>query len=543
VPHATSDAWYCPPESPVHADPHQATAMWCHPYSFKPAQAPRADWYKFCPANLNITGPPAHPMWVLGGTEDSFGMGTGALNGTKAPGPPPRAAKCAKGPDVVVVGGGLSGLTAAIFLSNAGLSVAVLEKEPAFGGLASFLLSPRSGRPVARGAAYWPDSNMEERAILETIGLGTFLNWSDIHEPVDSYLHNGTLYEDVWRPETLGQLPACFAVFKKVLLWLEDHDYVSSAPAASVLRRHRLCTGPALHCIPHLRRCRSRGCADDARSPRRTRALSQVPDQPMEEHEDNDLEPNFLDTMMSDEWIRRMPRWLEDHIKAFPNDREARVLLRRLYADILEGRVDALNPMQPVIDFLDLYCHSALGGNTAQVSATLLANFYTTELVNRYTTGLGTGEVAERMAQILQSRRGSGVTMRTRAMVTLVEHLDVDTTVDSGLESSSAVATHYMDADGAMHCLRSKFVVYAAPLVTASHVIPGMKKERKKQTKLFDDLVYTNYGVSPRVHVRARQRAPMQPDARHTRSARAPRVLLTICSLLSAPRRRCTTCL
>jgi hypothetical protein len=181
------DVWYCPPDSPVHRDPHQATALYCHPYS-TPQPRPAGDWAARCPAELNVTGMPSYPIWVLGGTEDSFGFpaapqwncnvsGVSTLPELQRrcdgkPRQPVVPDTCEDGPEVVVVGGGLAGMTAAYYLSNANRTVLVLEKEPAFGGLAGYILSPGKNR-VARGAAYWPDSNDEERAIFDARALAS----------------------------------------------------------------------------------------------------------------------------------------------------------------------------------------------------------------------------------------------------------------------------------------------------------------------------------------------------------------------------------
>jgi hypothetical protein len=49
--------------------------------------------------------------------------------------------------------------------------------------------------------------------------------------------------------------------------------------------------------------------------------------------------------------------------------------------------------MKEFIEFLDLYCRSALGTTTDNVSALGFSNFYLSELEPRFTTPFGTGVV------------------------------------------------------------------------------------------------------------------------------------------------------
>jgi phytoene dehydrogenase-like protein len=92
------------------------------------------------------------------------------------PGPPDRA-------DVVIVGGGVSGLSAAWRLAGAGLDVRVLELEPFLGGT-----SPRGDdgyAPHPWGAHYLAVPNIEARAALRLLrDIGAVTGWDAANRPV-----------------------------------------------------------------------------------------------------------------------------------------------------------------------------------------------------------------------------------------------------------------------------------------------------------------------------------------------------------------------
>lgn len=119
--------------------------------------------------------------------------------------------------DAIVVGGGPSGLTAAVYLTDEGKSVLLIEKENELGGLASAWGAAYSGGPTG----------MKQYNIFRHIGLGNYIKRFSIYSPIDSYLWNGTMYDDVWEEHALEQLPASFALFKEVLLKLSRQDYTT----------------------------------------------------------------------------------------------------------------------------------------------------------------------------------------------------------------------------------------------------------------------------------------------------------------------------
>lgn len=152
--------------------------------------------------------------------------------------------------------GGLAGMTAALYLADAGKTVLLLEKEPALGGLA--FGGERRGLRFNRGAAYWTAAYDEELEILKRLGLGDYKQLHAIPEPIDTYLWDGVLYPGIWEEESLARLPASFALFKHELLqantaqmipnqpieesgqldldWLDAAEWIRTMPAQTALR-------------------------------------------------------------------------------------------------------------------------------------------------------------------------------------------------------------------------------------------------------------------------------------------------------------------
>jgi protoporphyrinogen oxidase len=264
--------------------------------------------------------------------------------------------------DAIIVGGGLAGLAAAVYLTDHKKHVLLLEKEDVVGGLASGG-ADRRGVHFDRGAAYWTDTYEEEQKILDHIGLGNFHKKYPIHEPADSFLWNGEFYPGIWEEETMAKLPASFTVFYTMLKKADEKK--------------------------------------------------QIPNQPMEEAKDLSL-----DEISAADWVRSMPALLREEVGR--GDAKAKALNDRFEADPKVNRDD---PMADVIGLLDLYCRSALGTTADQVSAVAFANFYISEIVTRYTTPDGTAGAAERMAAMLKKRKKLAF-VKTLAAVTRIHSFD-----------------------------------------------------------------------------------------------------------------------
>src|SRR5688572_10462923 len=73
-------------------------------------------------------------------------------------------------PDVVVVGGGFAGLSAATSLAGRGARVLVLEARPALGGRASSFTDPGTGEPVDNGQHVVAGAYRETFEFLERLG-------------------------------------------------------------------------------------------------------------------------------------------------------------------------------------------------------------------------------------------------------------------------------------------------------------------------------------------------------------------------------------
>jgi protoporphyrinogen oxidase len=317
--------------------------------------------------------------------------------------------------DTVVVGGGLSGLTAGVYLTDKpGHKTLLLEKEPLMGGLAAG--GERWGARYARGAAYFSPPEGDQVPVFEHIGLSDYKNRFEIKAPIDSYLWNGKLYHDVWEPEALSELPKSFALFKLALQKVDD----------------------------------------------------KIPTQPMESS--GQLQ---WDHLSAAEWVRSIPR-RASHWK----DPEARKLYEAFKND---PRLDRKDPMKEVIEFLNLFSRSALGWETDHVSATAFTNFYISEISERYTGTTGSGDIAQRLGEILKER-SADINVRSGSAVRNIR------------QDEDGVEVTY-ERDGELYTVRSKRLIFSAPLGQAPKLIPALETDFPAQAKLLSGLEYAHYSV------------------------------------------------
>jgi 15-cis-phytoene desaturase len=81
--------------------------------------------------------------------------------------------------DVIVIGGGLSGLACAVALSDRGLRAAVLERGERLGGRASSWADPATGDVVDIGPHVFHSEYRNMLALLERLGTSRLICWQD----------------------------------------------------------------------------------------------------------------------------------------------------------------------------------------------------------------------------------------------------------------------------------------------------------------------------------------------------------------------------
>ena len=380
--------------------------------------------------------------------------------------------------DVIVVGGGLAGLNAALYLSDHKKRVLLLEKEDHFGGLAASTLDS-NGLSYDRGAAYFTRTYEEEQKFLQNMGLGGYEKYA-IPEPIDSYLRvvknpqGKTEYQffpGIWEEETLKNLEASFSVFKFELI-------------------------------------------------RANFELKQIPNQPIEEFDNK-----FLDTMSATDWIRQMPEkmgaWLREASHKTDEEMELsdadqdlwdhqKEISKEVYDRFQKEFGGKTDPMKDVIDLMELYCRSALGATPDKVSAIAFANFYISEIETRFTTDMGTGKAAELMVNKMRDNRhqiskGSYFSdLRQSSPVGKIIRKENEVEVqflklssDKDREDSKKIVYH---VEPKLYKATADYVVFAAQLAVAPYLIEGFDDQSsdplvKEKIDKISRLDYAHYSV------------------------------------------------
>src|SRR5262249_24973527 len=111
-----------------------------------------------------------------------------------------------------------------------------------------------------------------------------------------------------------------------------------------------------------------------------------------------------LDKLTAAEWIRSMPESFRRRLNAPRVPKAIRQLADRFAEEQASGTISRINPMENVIELIDIYSRASLGATTAKVSAMVFANVYISELETRYTWRVGTGQAAHQMEQRHRAR-------------------------------------------------------------------------------------------------------------------------------------------
>jgi len=135
--------------------------------------------------------------------------------------------------DIVIVGCGPAGLTAAVLLNNAGWNAVLLDNEPRVGGAA---------RTEAYYDQHYPLASIYFVEKTDIIGeLCTFAGIKPTAVPPDSLLIDGQLVSDIWSDTTIASLPFTrnekgeIRHFRDTLLRMKEQNAVPSYPLPETL--------------------------------------------------------------------------------------------------------------------------------------------------------------------------------------------------------------------------------------------------------------------------------------------------------------------
>ena len=181
----------------------------------------------------------------------------------------------------------------------------------------------------------------------------------------------------------------------------------------------------------------------------------------------------WADNLMMDELVHKMPEILESW-----GDPESQHLLARYKGD---AKVPSFEPMRDVINLLDLYGRSALGGTAQEINARIFVDFYISEMETRYTGTWGTGTVTKAIVDALKNYSHL-VEIRTSAPVAKIENRD------------DGVLTTFVE-DGVVKEIFSSDMIYAAPVTLAPKLIKDLEQLDPEKVKAIKEVKNTDYAV------------------------------------------------
>ncbi len=360
--------------------------------------------------------------------------------------------------NVIVVGAGMAGLTAALTVVNEGLSVLLLEKEAKVGGLATG--GTRGGNEFGSGSAYQSPLIPEQEPIYRLLGLQRYEKENAIHHPSDTlFIPGGVAMKD-------GSIKYFFLDF-----W-EDDEVINELPVGFALTRWA-------HF--HLNN------------------EGKIPNQPIENAEseyDKMTYEEFLHTQydLLVEYVKKNNPENKKKEKEREGYKEAKALLDRIHADIKSGKEDPVitekhkGLVDPVIRYYAVnYGHSAKGGSPNVINAASGLNFFFSEMTTRYTYPHGTGEVSKR-TELLIRFKPKLATFSTNSYVESIE------------ETNDRVLVVFV-REGRRYVAESDKVIFSAPLNLAPKIIKNLNTLAPEHARIIAEyeakLQSTDYVVIP----------------------------------------------
>lgn len=146
-------------------------------------------------------------------------------------------------------------------------------------------------------------------------------------------------------------------------------------------------------------------------------------------------------------------------LKPGPFAKERR-LWARFQEEVASGKLNKTDPMRDVLDFLELYCRSALGADTDQLSAMGFSNFYTSEVEPRFTSSFGSGVAAKIIFEHL-SKLPKIAKMKTDSFVVKLRN------------TATGVEVDYIEK-GVAKTTRAKKAIFAAQIPMAPNIVEGL---------------------------------------------------------------------